>query len=91
MRSRALIALTITLPVEYPAELAADCMQLFSRIERLELRRPMRLRTAPRVKERTQAVIATPRPQPVLRPTKRFDRLITAPSKHPIRTALVVS
>ena len=91
MRSRALIALTITLPVEYPAELAADCMQLFSRIERLELRSPVRRRRAPRVKDRMQAVIAIPRPHPVFRPTKRFDRLMRAPSKHPIRTALVVS
>ena len=48
MSRRALTALTIVLPVEYPAELAADCMQLFSRIERLELRSPMRRRTAPK-------------------------------------------
>ena len=91
MRRRALTALTIVLPVEYPAELAADCMQLFSRIERLELRSPVRLRTVPRLNERTQAVIAIPRPHPVFRPTNRFERLMTAPSKHPIRTALVVS
>src|SRR5208337_2930215 len=91
MSRRALTALTIVLPVEYPAELAADCMQLFSRIDRLELSSPMRRRTAPRVNERMHDVIAIPRPHPVLRPTKRFDRLMTAPSKHPIRTALVVS
>jgi len=81
----------LVLPVEYPAELAADCMQLFSRIERLELRTPVRRRTAPRVNERMQAVIAYPEAPPGFRPTKRFDMLMTAPSKHPIRTALVVS
>ncbi len=91
MRSRALTALTMVLPVEYPAELAADCMQLFSRMERLEWRRPMRRRKDPSEKERMQAVIAMPSPQPVLSPIKRFERLIIAPSMLPIRTARVVN
>ncbi len=66
-------------------------MQLFSRIERLECRIPSRLRAAPNVKDRMQAVIATPNPQPVFRPTNRLERLITAPRSAPIRTALAVS
>jgi hypothetical protein len=39
----------------------------------------------------TAAVTVTARPQPVLRPTYRFDRLITPPSNMPVTTARGVS
>ena len=43
------------------------------------------------VKERMHEVIATPRPQPVFRPTKRFDSDMIMPMKPPMTTARTVN
>ena len=66
---RAEIAPTMVLPVEYPDELAVDCMQLFSRMLRFVRSRPILRRKVPMENDRMQAVIATPNPHPVFRPT----------------------
>jgi len=55
-------------PVEYPAELAVDCMQLFSRMVMGVRTIPTRCSAVQIVYERMHAVIATPKPQPALRP-----------------------
>jgi hypothetical protein len=55
-------------PVEYPAELAVDCMQLFSRIVMGARTMPARCSAVQIAYERMHAVIATPKPQPALRP-----------------------
>ena len=65
----AAIALTIVPPVDIPALIAVDCMQLFSRIVISVFARPMRVNVFHSAYDRMQAVIATPNPQPALRPT----------------------
>jgi hypothetical protein len=78
-------------PVEYPAELAADCMQLFSRIVMGVRTMPARCSAVQIAYERMHAVIATPKPQPALRPMYRLVSDSAPPSTEPMRTARQVS
>ena len=55
-------------PVEYPAELAVDCMQLFSRMVMGARTMPAPCSAVHIAYQRMHAVIATPKPQPALRP-----------------------
>ena len=55
-------------PVEEPAELAVDCMQLFSRMVMGMPTMRARRSVVQMAYERMHAVIATPKPQPALRP-----------------------
>jgi hypothetical protein len=68
-RSIAGTAVTSIDVVAAPAAEAVDCMQLFSRIVIGVRTAPMRRRLDHTVKDVMQAVRATPRTQPVLRPT----------------------
>ena len=54
-------------PVEYPAAVAVDCMQLFSRMDMLLTRPPNRVRTVFQItNDITHEVIATPNDHPTL-------------------------
>src|SRR5262245_60888556 len=65
MRSAAQ-ALPTTLPVLYPADDAVDCMQLFSRMLISERWPPLMARSPfQNAQDNTQAVMATPKAQPI--------------------------
>ena len=67
-RSRAAKALPTVPPVEYPAAEAVLCMQLFSSKLIWERRPPESVRAVfQATKEITQAVMATPKAQPIFR------------------------
>ncbi len=88
------IALVRPAPVKYPAAEAALAIVLFSSDVKSRLNGPngtARLRPEKMPKASTAAVTVTASPQPVLRPTYRFDRLITPPSNMPVTTARGVS
>src|SRR5262245_38524115 len=85
-------AVAIVAPVEYPAADAVDCMQLFSRIDILDSRPPVNVRSAFQItKDITHDVMATPNDQPTLRVVYRFDTDISMPRIAPMATARNVS
>lgn len=57
-------------PVEYPADEAVDCIALFSKMVKSVRKMPGKILRSDfqMAKERMQAVMATPRPQPVFSP-----------------------
>ena len=60
---------TIVFPVAYPADEAVDCIQLFSRIVIGAFQIPSFWNPVEMAYDRMHAVRATPKNQPVLRPT----------------------
>jgi hypothetical protein len=56
-------------PVDEPAAVAVDCMQLFSRIVIGVRAIPMRQREVQIAYDKMQAVIETPNPHPAFNPT----------------------
>ena len=76
-------------PVMYPAEVAIDCMALFSRM--VMSFAPSPERTLNIANARMTEVSPTPSVQPVLAPTYRFVALSNPPSTNPVIAARTVN